>query len=83
MGSDLYQIQNSKPTLIAHASKRLPEAARNFSITELEMCSLVINIASFTHLLKGVDFNAIVDHLALMYIIQCKEKLTTTRKKDY
>ena len=38
-GSTLYQIQNGKPKLIAYASKRLPEAARNYSITELELCS--------------------------------------------
>ena len=43
----LYQIQNGKPKLIAYASKRLPEAARNYSITELEVCGLAINIASF------------------------------------
>ena len=34
MGSTLYQIQNGKPKLIAYVSKRPPEAARNFSITE-------------------------------------------------
>ena len=34
---------------------RLPEAARNYSITELELCGLAINIASFSHLLKRVD----------------------------
>ena len=44
LGSALYQIQNVKPRLIAYASKRLPEAAKNYSITELEMCALVINI---------------------------------------
>ena len=27
-GSALYQIQNGKPKLIAHASNRLPEAAK-------------------------------------------------------
>ena len=37
MGSALYQIQNGKPKLIAYASKRLPEAARNYSITEMEL----------------------------------------------
>ena len=47
MGSALYHIQNRKPKLIAYASKRLPEAAHNYSITELEMCGLAINIASF------------------------------------
>ena len=37
MGHALYQIQNGKPKLIAYVSKRLTEAARNYSITELEM----------------------------------------------
>ena len=50
MGNTLYQIQNGKPKLITYASKRLPEAACNYSITELEMCGLAINIASFVHL---------------------------------
>ena len=71
-GSALYQIQNGKPKLIAYASKRLPEAAQNYSITELEMCGLAINIASFAHLLKRVDFDAIVDHLALVHILKSK-----------
>ena len=51
MGSVLYHIQNGKPKLIAYANKRLPEAARNYSITELELCGLAINIASFSYLL--------------------------------
>ena len=34
-GSALYQIQNGKPKLIAYASKRLPEAVKSYSITEL------------------------------------------------
>ena len=54
-GSALYQIQNGKSRLIAYASKRLPEAAQNYSITELEMCGLAINNTSFAHLLKKVD----------------------------
>ena len=36
-GSALYQIQNGKPKLITYASKRLPEATGNCSITELEL----------------------------------------------
>ena len=51
-GSALYQIQNGNPKLIACASKRLPEAAKNYSITEFEMFKLAINIVSFAHLLK-------------------------------
>ena len=80
-GSVLYQIQNEKPKLIAYASRRLPEAARNYSITELEMCGLDINIASFTHLLKRVDFKAIVNHFALTHIIKSKVEPAATRIK--
>ena len=79
--STLYQIQNGKPKLITYASKRLPEATKSYSITELELCSLAINIASFSHLFKRVDFYAIVDHLALMHIIKCKMEPATTRIK--
>ena len=45
------------------------------------MCGLAINIASFVHLLKKVDFDAIVDHLALTHIIKGKVEPTTTRIK--
>ena len=71
-GSALYQVQNGKPKLIDYTSKRMPEAARNYSITELEMCGLAINIASFAHLLKRVDFDAVVDHLAITHIMKSK-----------
>ena len=53
----------------------------NYSITELEMCGLAISIASFAHLLKRVDFNFIVDHLALTHIIKIKAEPKTTRIK--
>ena len=79
-GSTLYQIQNGKPKLIAYASKRPPEAMKSYSITELELCGLAINIASFSHLLKRVYFDAIIDHLALTHIIKSKIELATTRK---
>ena len=79
--STLYQIQGGKPKLIAYVSKRLPEAARNYSITELELCGLAINIASFAHLLIRVDFDAIVDHVALTHIIKIKAEPATARIK--
>ena len=45
------------------------------------MCGLAINIASFAHLLKKVDFDAIVDHLALVYILISKTEPATPRIK--
>ena len=80
-GSVLYQVQNRQPRLIAYASKRMPEAAKNYSITELEMCGLAMNIATFSHLLKKVDFDAIVDHLAITHIMRSKAEPATTRIK--
>ena len=80
-GSMLHQIQNRQPRLIAYASKRMPEAAKNYSITELEMRGLAMNIATFSHLLKKVDFDAIVDHLAITHIMSSKAEPATTRIK--
>ena len=80
-GSNLYQMQSGKPKLIAYASKRLPEAAQNYSTTELEMCGLAINITHFSLLLKRVDFDAVVDHLTLVHILKCKTEPATTRIK--
>ena len=70
--SALYQVQNGKPKLIAYASKRMPKAARNYSITELEVCGLAINIASF---------DAVVDHLAITHIMKSKMEPATNRIK--
>ena len=80
-GSALYQIQNRQPRLIAYASKRMAEAAKNYSITELEMCGLAMNIAMFSRLLKKVDFDTVVDHLAIMHIMRSKAEPATTRIK--
>ena len=43
------------------------------------MCSLAF--ASFTHLLKKVDFDVIDDHLAIMHIMRSKAEPATTRIK--
>ena len=50
----------------------MPEAAKYYLITELEMCGLAINVATFSHLLKQVDFDTVVDHLAITHIMGSK-----------
>ena len=45
------------------------------------MCGLAINITTFSHLLKRVDFDAVVDHLAIMHIIKSKMEPATNRIK--
>ena len=59
----------------------MPEAAKNYSITELEMCRLAMNIITFSHLLKKVDFEAIVDYLAITHIMRSKAEPAMTRIK--
>ena len=54
---------------------------RSYFIRELELCGLAINIANFLHLLKRVNFDTIVDHLALTHIIKSKIEPATTRIK--
>ena len=51
----LYQIWDGQPWLIVYSSKRMPTAAKNYSITELELCGLAINISR-------VNFDAVVAH---------------------
>ena len=45
------------------------------------MGGLAINIACFSHLLKRVDFDATVDHLALTHILKSKMEPATTKIK--
>ena len=59
----------------------MPEAAKNYSITKLEMCGLAMNIPTFSHLLKKVDFDAIVNHLAITHIMRSKAESATTQIK--
>ena len=59
----------------------MPATAKNYSITELEMCGLAINIATFSHLLRKVDFDAVVDHLGIMHIMKRKMEPATKRIK--
>ena len=82
-GNALYQAQDGKPKLIAYTSKGTPEAAKNYPITELAMCGVAINITSLAHLLKRVDFDAIVDHLAIMHVMKGKMKPTMKRIKRW
>ena len=45
------------------------------------MGGLAINIMGFAHLFKRVDFDAIVDHLALVHILKSKTEPATTKIK--
>ena len=59
-GSALYQIQNGMPKLIAYASKRLPGAAKSYSITELSKAKWnqqLLEIKRLLELISSYSFN--------------------------
>ena len=78
-GISLWQMQDGKPRLLGYASKSLPDACKNYSITELEMTGLAINIHLWKHLLLRVEFDCAVDHRALPYIMKSKNLPATGR----
>ena len=73
-GSSLWQIQEGKPKLIGYASKTLPEACSRYSVTELEMTGLLVNMNLWKNLLKHREFDAAVDQ-----IMKAKTEPATTR----
>ena len=79
--SALYQIQNGKPKLIAYVGKRLPEAAKKLLYYRITAMWISHNIASFSHLLKRVDFDAIVDHLTLTILSKAKQNQPPIEQK--
>ena len=78
-GSSLWQIQEGRPRLIGYASKSLPAPALNYSVTELEMTGMAVNIHLWRHLLHRVEFDCAVDHRAIPYIMKAKTLPATAR----
>ena len=78
-GSSLWQMQEGKAKLIGYASKTMPEACSRYSVTELEMTGLLVNMNLWKNLLKHREFDAAVDHVAVTQIMKAKTEPATTR----
>ena len=78
-GATLYQWQNNEWVLVGYHSKRLPDAVRNYGVTELELTGLLANIHGFEQKLNNNYFEAIVDHKAIDYLIKSKHEPMSTR----
>ena len=78
-GSSLWKIQEGKPKLIGYVSKTLPEAYSRYSVTELEMTGLLVNMNLWKNLLKHREFDAAVDHVAIAQIMKAKTEPATPR----
>ena len=80
-GSSLWQVQEGKPRLIDFASKTLPEACQRYSITELEMTGLLVNMGLWKSIIRHHEFDAAVDHAAVAQIMKAKAEPATTHIK--
>ena len=67
--------------VIGYHSNRLPQSAKNFGITELELTRILVNIHGFMQLLHNRYFEVLVDHKAIEYMIKSKTESPTTRLK--
>ena len=72
-------MQEGKARLIGYISKTLPEARSRYSVTELEMTGLLVNMNLWKNLLKHIEFDAVVDHVAVAQIMKAKTEPATTR----
>ena len=75
-GSSLWQYQDGKPRLIGYASKTLPEACSHYSVTELEMTGLLVNMGLWK---KHREFDDAVDHVAVTQIVKAKTEPASNR----
>ena len=60
---------------------KITRSCKNYSVTELELCGLAINMAGFSHQLKRVDFDSSMDHLSLTHSIKSKAEPAIIRIK--
>ena len=79
MGGTLLQKQGDKWVVIGYHSKRLLKSAKNFSVTELELTGLLVNIHSFMQLLCNRYFKVLVDDKVIEYMIKSKTESLTMR----
>ena len=81
VGGTLLQKQGDEWVVIGYHSKRPPNSAKNFGVTELELTGLLVNIHRFMQLLCNRHFEVLVDHKAIEYMVKSKTESPTTRLK--
>ena len=80
VGGTLLQKQGNEWVVIGYHSKGLPQSAKNFEDTELELTVLLVNIHGFMQLCNRY-FEVLSNHKAIEYMIKSKMESPTTRLK--
>ena len=57
---------------MGYASKMLPSACRNYSVTELEMTGMLINLHTWRGFTDKAEIDVAVDHKAVVQIMKAK-----------
>jgi len=72
LGVELYQIDNGGRRTTAFASRVLNAAERNYSVTELELLSIVFACQKFRVFILGRKTPVVTDHQALVFLNRCR-----------
>lgn len=73
LGAELFQVNSiGERQTISFASRALNSAERNYSITELELLSVVFACSKFRVFILGYPIHVITDHQALVFLSRCR-----------
>lgn len=73
LGAELFQLtSDGERRTILFASRTLNSAERNYSITELELLSVVFACEKFRVFILGYPVQVLTDHQALTFLFQCR-----------
>ena len=81
VGGTSLQKQGEERVVIGYHSQRLPQSAKNFGVTELELTGLLVNIHGFMQLLHNRYFEVLIDHKAIEYMNKSTTESPTTGLK--
>lgn len=73
LGAELFQLSTEgERQTISFASRTLNAAERNYSITELELLSIVFACEKFRVFILGYPIHVLTDHQALTFLFHCR-----------
>lgn len=73
VGGVLYQLVNGEEHPIAFMSRKLNDAQRNYSVSELECLAAILCVEKFWGYVEGMPFTVITDHASLKWLMSQKD----------
>ena len=66
-------MSDGEERVIAHASRSMTPAERNYTVTEQECLEVVWAVKNFRAYLEGYHFEVIIDHSSLRWLYMLKD----------